>query len=61
VHAVDCASFASDGEDGWDPLVDCADGCSCAGASPRSGRPLLGLLALLALGFGRRQSQSITP
>lgn len=58
VHAVDCASFVSDGEDAWDPLVDCEASCGCAGVS-RGGllAALLGLLGLLA----RRQGQRSTP
>lgn len=61
VHAVDCASFTSDGEDDWDPLVDCEDGCGCAGA-PRGGwlPALLSLVGLLPL-RRRRQSQACTP
>jgi hypothetical protein len=49
VHAVDCASFASDGEEPWDPLVDCEGGCGCS-SSARGGLlpALLGLLAALA-------------
>ena len=48
IWAVDCASFQSDGEDAWDPLVDCAPGCGCAGARPR---PALLSALLLALGI----------
>ncbi len=54
VHVVECASFVSDGEDAWDPLVDCEGGCGCAGASRHGATPLLGLLALLGLRMGRR-------
>jgi MYXO-CTERM domain-containing protein len=59
VHAVDCASFVSDGEDAWDPLVECEAGCGCGGGSQRS--LLLALLALAGLGLRRRQSQPMRP
>jgi hypothetical protein len=61
IHAVDCASFVPDGEDPWDPLVDCDEGCGCSASSSGRG-PLLGLLASLGLlCLGRRQSQAMTP
>ncbi len=47
VHAVDCASFVSDGEEAWDPLVDCEEGCGCR-SGPRGGL-VPALLAALAL------------
>lgn len=48
IWAVDCASFQTDGEDPWDPLVDCAPGCGCASGGRPSLAPLLPLAALLA-------------
>ncbi len=60
VHAVDCASFTSDGEEAWDPLVDCHDTCGCGGRLGAGLLPtLLGLLTVLLP--GRRQSQPATP
>ena len=48
IHAVDCAAFTADGEDPWDPLVDCAPGCGCAqGDRPGAGAALLALAAAL--------------
>jgi len=53
VHAVDCASFVSDGEESWDPLVECEEGCGCAGGPRRGALP--GLLALLGLAMVTRR------
>jgi hypothetical protein len=61
IHAVDCASFVSDGEDDWDPLVECEGGCGC-GARPRGHRGLVPvLLGLVAVVSRRRQSQPLRP
>lgn len=50
VHTVDCASFTPDGEDPWDPLVDCVPGCGCAGGGRAGARAaLLALMAALGL------------
>ena len=61
VHSVDCASFVSDGEDDWDPLVACEDGCSCAGTPAARAVPALLLALWILLGLRRRQSQLSTP
>ncbi|MFH1465778.1 MAG: hypothetical protein ABIO70_15435 [Pseudomonadota bacterium] len=48
IHAVDCAAFTPDGEDAWDPLVDCVPGCGCAsGGRGGAGLALLALVAAL--------------
>ncbi len=55
IYAVDCASFTSDGEDPWDPLADCEEGCGgCSAPGDRRGQASLLLLAPLLL-WGRRR------
>jgi MYXO-CTERM domain-containing protein len=55
IHAVDCAAFTPDGEDSWDPLVDCVPGCGCAsGGRTGAGWALLALVSALGL---RRRSE----
>ncbi len=54
---VDCASFVSDGEDPWDPLVDCDDqgtSCGCGAAKDPESSSILGLVPLVLL-LGRRR------
>ncbi len=54
IQVVDCAGFASDGEDPWDPLVDCESGCGCASGVARGSGGLLALVALCGMGARRR-------
>jgi MYXO-CTERM domain-containing protein len=60
IHAVDCASFVSDGEDDWDPLVECEGSCGCT-TTPRGGTLFPLLLGLVGLARRRRQSQPLRP
>jgi hypothetical protein len=56
LHAVDCAAFTPDGEDSWDPLVDCDPGCGCASGG-RAGAPAMLLALASALGLRRRAAR----